>query len=111
MLKDPAVMKNVLADKPVREEFFKAYALQIANKDGGLQKQINEQLQTGMAEFLKANDVQGNFKLDLSADGHPDLKGFDSHAASVFSRARKQSLYNKAAPGHRLDGIFNQAGD
>ena len=82
------------------------------NKDHEFAAQLREQVQLGMAEFLKATGAKHGPPVDLSETGQPPLAGREiAGPRPAAYMARKQSLYNKAASGAQLDGMFATVGD
>ncbi len=79
------------------------------NKDAEFAAQLREQVQLGMAEFMKENGVRNGPPVGLSADGTPVLNGKDFRKVSTGRGA----VYNKAAPGARLgiDEVFDNSAE
>ena len=82
-------------------DFTKAYAKLVADKDHGISEQIKEQVQIGLADFLKDNRQEVMDKQRLSKIAGPK---------ELSAAQDKQSLYNKAALGHEVDGIYEDFG-
>src|SRR5258706_3410883 len=102
MLQNDAKIREVFADPAQKKEFFTNYARAVYNKDKELLAQQREQMQIILAEFMQENGVKGNgLKVDLSENGSMSLQGL-SNSGSY----RKHRLYNKAAPGARVNNLF-----
>jgi len=109
ILNDGARMKDIFADKDTLTEFLNSYSRNVMNKDAEFAAQLREQVQLGMAEFMKANNVTSGPPVSLSADGTPVLNGKDFRRVSTG----KGGVYNKAAPGARLgiDEVFDNSAE
>lgn len=107
MLNDPAVLKNVLGDPSTRKEFIQAYGRASMEKDGSLKAQIQEQLQLGLAEFVKENmgDLGSGNPLNRAGvrfrNGRPELE-LAADGTRAVSRGRG-AVYNKHAPGAEFE--------
>jgi HK97 family phage major capsid protein len=97
MLGDPAQMKGVLGDAAAFQEFIKNYAHASYSKDQALETQIREQVQAGLAEFIKDNRAEGTIRPDLTP-ASPKL-------------GAQGTQYNPKALGAQLDGEFENAAD
>jgi HK97 family phage major capsid protein len=91
MLGDPAQIKDLLADPAKFKDMISGYVAAVTAKDKSLDKQIEELVQKGMADFLKDNAVEGeiprpNFMPPMTAN--------------------KGQRYNKNAPGAALDAVY-----
>ncbi len=95
MLGDEAKMKQVFADKDSRKEFMDSYVLNFTSKDMQYQTQLKEQVQAGIAEFMRGNGVKTPVPMDGMIPGV---------AGTKVSRG-KGAAYNRAAPGARLDEV------
>lgn len=100
MLNDGPRMQAVFKEN-LFGEFVRAYQNKVAKKDPDLQAQIQEGIQLGMAEFLKANggDAKDTPPVDLSPGpaALPRVKGLTS---------AERALQNRHAVGKRTEGIF-----
>jgi HK97 family phage major capsid protein len=106
-LRDDGKMKDLVKAGEFGN-FIKNYMTASAKKNGEvLNEQLNEQLQTGLVQFMRENGQAFTPKLDLSANGTPQLQGMQGYQNSM---SRKQCLYNKATHGAKLDGTFDTAG-
>src|SRR5690242_16311252 len=100
MLNDPKVFSNVMLDPKTRKEFLRNYGIAAMAKDGSLQAQISEQVQMGIAEFIKANgDPREQVGARLSASGRPQVT---VNGTKAISRGRG-AVYNQYAPGADLE--------
>ena len=104
ILNDTTRLGQIFSDKELAKEFMTAYSRNVINRDESFAKQLREQVQLGMGEFLKANNVGSGVPVTM-AGGHPRLAGKDLRNVSTG----KGAAYNKAAPGARrgLDEIFD----
>lgn len=96
-LSNPANVKAMMGEPGKFKEFIKVYAQTQMNKDQSLQQQIKEQVQIGLADFMKANGGSITGKLNIG-NGHPhpqaDLTSV-SHGKGV--------AYNSASFGAKLE--------
>jgi len=112
ILHDPEQVKAIFGDPQASKEFLTAYSRNVINKDNEFAAQLREQVQLGMAEFLKASGVQNGPPVDISDTGSPTLAGREVVGLGPAGlMARKQSFYNKASYGAKLDGKFATVGD
>jgi len=104
MLNTPQVLKNVMSDPDTRKEFLSKYAVVTMEKDGSLKQQISEQLQLGMAEFVRENGLGGGHPLNRAGlvNGKP---GLSADGTPVISRG-KGAVYNKYSPGAGFEATF-----
>lgn len=105
MLLDKKRMGDVLNDGKAFGEFITNYARTVAAKDQSINDQIREGTQLAMAEFLKNSGYdpknQNVAPINMNpVDGIQD--GFKS---------KKGSVYNRKAPGAKLDKVYNSAGE
>lgn len=100
LLHDGTRMKDVFADKATFREFINSYAQAAAPQDGVIEKQVREQTQAALAEFLRDNGMAGSPKVSL-ANGTPVVNG-NGHGPY-----RKHRLYNQAAPGAAVNSLFS----
>jgi HK97 family phage major capsid protein len=108
-LTDPAKIKAMMGEPGAFKSFITAYAKNVVAKDTGMKDQIQEQVQLGIAEFMKDNGFGGKGpKVDLTSTGAPRMRGFTNQDPNAFPggnyQAQKQCLYNKTAVGAQLDG-------
>ena len=112
ILRDHTKVANMLKEGKF-PQFVKDYADAKTEADSSILAQVREETQRTLAQMLRDNGQSG-FKLDLAPDGGVS----SSHAAAVpqplsgHARAiRRQRLYNKAAPGAKVDKLFNEQAD
>ena len=74
------------------------YAKTIQGKDSDLQKQVTEQVQQVMAQFLKDNKAEFTKRVNLDPNATANTGG-------------KHALYNKKAPGAAIDDQFANTAD
>jgi HK97 family phage major capsid protein len=103
-LGDPAQVKAMMGEPGKFKEFIQAYAQFVVNRDSDLEKQIKEQVQLGLADFMQQNGMGGK-RLNLSnADysklGLPGLPGPGDARAVSHGRG---AAYNKSSFGARLE--------
>jgi HK97 family phage major capsid protein len=112
-LREPAKVAAVFSQESLKngktKEFLDSHVKIRNAKDGELQAQQREQMQLVLAEFLKESGRNAP-PVSMSASGRPVLGG-RAGAREPGSAARQQSLYNKAAHGAKLDGVFDTIGD
>jgi HK97 family phage major capsid protein len=108
MLLDKQKMADLFRDPKQFKEFITNYGRSIINKDQNIATQVREETQRVLAEMLKTNkaNVPVNLNLDdaLSPNGRPVLSGRNH-------QIRKNRLYNKAAPGAKVNGMFAEPAD
>ncbi|MFG2372561.1 phage major capsid protein [Streptomyces sp. NPDC048504] len=103
MLGDDATRAEILASQDSLTDFIETYANKQQGDGTDIQRLVDEGIQKGWAEFLKANgeDVKrpdlSNSRLDPYATANTTLQG--------------RGLYNKAAEGAKVDGLFNSSGE
>ena len=95
-LNDPKVVGKLVTDGQLAE-FVKSYASAVLASDDAIQAQLKEEVQAGVAEFLKA-DRKVTDRLNLTPG-----EGAVSNP--------KNALYNKKAPGAALDKEFDSPAD
>lgn len=87
--------------KPEFGEFIKNYANAIRDKDASIQQQVQEETQRVLAEWLRDNAKDGfvaNVKrVNLDPNAPP--------------AAPRNTLYNKRAPGSKVDDLFSEPED
>ncbi len=85
-LNDPGVMKDLMNPQAMKE-FITDYAKESQKRDPGIEEQIRNEVQRGMADFMKANGAEsGKPPVDLTPGKSPQ--------------------YNKRALGVALDGVY-----
>lgn len=102
MLADDGQLRKVSANRAQLHAFIDAYAAKTQPFDGDLQKQIELQVQTNMAEWLKANPNENLRRLNLDVRERPS-----------DPQRRYAAGYNRSAPGAALDaeGLFDGPAD
>jgi len=101
MLRDGKRMRDTLANPLQFKTFIQNYHKNVIARDDTIEVQIREQVQQGIAQFLK---------VDPKALHRPDLTpGANGQARN--SHARKHGLYNKAAPGAAVDKLWDKQVD
>lgn len=99
MFNDQTKLKEVAASRTSLLDFVKSYANQFNKASGGdLDNQIEAAVQDGLIKYL-AN--QG------SIDPKGDAKRLDLRPANSVKHARIGDVYNKNAPGAKLDNMFD----
>jgi HK97 family phage major capsid protein len=94
-LGEPSNVKALMTEKGKFKEFIQVYARTQVDKDPDLQKQIKDQVQLGIAEFMVHNGMGGDRLSMASAMQKPsDLK--------MVSRG-KGAVYNSGSFGARLE--------
>ncbi len=103
VLNDADKLKEIWADKDKLKTFIQDYAdkFKVADKSE-LETQAREQAQLVLAEYLKENGSNARPPVDLR-NGRPEIKGLPVGV--------RKSLYNKRAPGVKLEGIFADAAE
>ncbi|MFJ4624234.1 phage major capsid protein [Streptomyces sp. NPDC088812] len=104
MLADPAKRKAVLASQDSLTEFIDSYAQGQQGDGTDLQRQVDEAVQQGFANFLRENGTEDIKRPDVRAAAP------DPYAAADAS-LQGRGLYNKAAEGAKVDGLFNSTGE
>jgi HK97 family phage major capsid protein len=107
MLRDPKRMRDTLADPSRFRTFVQNYAKNVTNRDDTIMVQVREQTQQVLAQWLKDNRGE-------TALARPDLtpSPFGNNGGPRNSyQARKNRLYNKAAPGAKVDKLFAEQAD
>lgn len=101
MLADGTKMKNLMQEGQF-PEFIKAYASATNKTNLDIQAQVQEQVQLGLAEFLKDNGADVKrvpFTMNGLQNGGWKAENFAAHQ------------YNALAPGAKADDIFSSAGE
>ncbi len=103
-LGDPSNVRLMMAEPGKFKEFIQVYAQMMVDKDRHLQQQIQEQVQIGLADFMKDNGFNGR-RLNL-ANGVADKIAFDARAVSHG----KGAAYNANSFGARLERDLRAVG-
>lgn len=106
MLLDEPTMKGVFGDKKLFAEFMKSYATNVMNKDANIATQVKEETQRVLAQFLKENGA----KVENRPDLRPDSTLPDGRVRNAY-QVRKNRLYNQAAPGAKVNKLFDEQAD
>lgn len=109
LLHDPAKVKAVFGQPDTLRDFLNRHADLRNKKDAEVEAQQREQMQLVLADFLKESGGRAGSPVPMAGAGSAALNRLGANAPG--SAARKQSLYNKAAYGARLDGTFDSIGD
>jgi HK97 family phage major capsid protein len=106
-LGDPTNVRNMMTEPGKFKEFIKAYAQMTVDKDNDLQRQIKDQVQIGLADFMRANG-QGTRRLDLS-----NMSGLEPPKLNQRSVSRGHgAAYNAGSYGAKLESAMkNQSGE
>jgi len=98
MIGDPAKVGQLMKEGKFADAI-KAYGkAAMEARNGELAKEVREQLQQGLGEWLKANQVSGLPKAAADYAVNRQLRG---------STSAERALYNKRAVGAKADGIFD----
>lgn len=108
LLHDPVKVKAVFGQPDTLRDFLNKHSDLRNKKDAEVQAQQREQMQLILAEFLRDSGGRSAPPVAMSGRGQAAL---DSIGNAPGSPARRQSLYNKAAHGAKLDGTFDSVGD
>lgn len=115
----PEELEDLLNDSAKVGEIFKngqfgdlvkQYATNVVKKDHDFTQQIKDQVQIGLADFLKENRKTGGVPLNLDVAN----ARHDSHKVRKTTYANqilKQNLYNNAAPGAGVNKLFSEQSD
>ncbi|WP_049562230.1 phage major capsid protein [Nonomuraea sp. SBT364] len=104
MMGDPGRLAPVLADTKALQEFIKAYAEAQQAPGTDLHRQIEAEVQRGMAAFLKDNAASGDGIQRLNLDPQ-------TRPANMLTGHRQAAAYNPKAPGAVLDNEFASAAE
>lgn len=104
MLADPTKAKDVVASPESLKDFITAYANKAQADGTDLQRLVDEQVQKGMADFLREHGVDNVKRPDLRA-ATPDPY------ASAPAASKAKGLYNRNALGAKVDGMFATSGE
>src|SRR5487761_735801 len=103
-LGDPGNVRAMMGEPGQFKEFIKAYAKMQMDKDHDLQSQIKEQVQIGLADFMRENGMGGT-RLNLSNAVTEPVK-FDARKVSHG----KGAAYNSNSYGARLERELKAVG-
>lgn len=91
-------------------DFIKDYADAKHESDTSILDQVKNETQRVFAQMLKDNGMGGKLKTDLSPAPQSGEYTPDGRARNAF-QVRKNRLYNKAAPGAQVNGLFGEQAD
>jgi HK97 family phage major capsid protein len=101
-LADPVKIKAMMTEPGAFKKFINVYAQHQIDKDQHLQQQIREQVQVGLAEFMRDSGYAGGVsKLDLTANGTKATSGILRNVRNVSHG--KGAAYNQGSFGARLE--------
>jgi HK97 family phage major capsid protein len=110
-MSDPGNVKAMMSTPGQFKEFIQTYAKAVMSKDTDMKAQIQEQVQMGLADFMKQNGMGGK-RLNMSNAYSEMPSGVDTRRVSHG----KGAAYNSASYGARLerdlgkeDGFTNSA--
>ena len=103
MLADPQRGPQVMETPKTLADFIDSYAYRAQGEGTDIQRLVDEGVQKGMADFLRDNgrDIK---RPDLSAQKADPY-------ASVDKSVQGRGLYNRAAEGAKLDGLYASSGE
>ncbi|MBO3751542.1 phage major capsid protein [Streptosporangiaceae bacterium NEAU-GS5] len=104
MFGDPGRYKGILADKGTLQAFIKAYAEKLQGEGTELRQQVEAEVQRGLAQMLKDNQVGGDGIKRLNLDPQ-------TRPANMLTSHRQATAYNPKAPGTVLDAEFDSAAE
>lgn len=104
MMGDPGRLAPVLANTDTLKAFIEEYAKQQQGDGTDLHKQVQAEVQRGLAAFLKDAEGDGVKRPNMNP------KAADPYA-SAPKGVRAQGLYNPKAIGAKVDGLFNSSGE
>jgi HK97 family phage major capsid protein len=99
-LADPQQVKSLMSTPGQFRDFIKAYAKMTVDKDNDLQAQIKEQVQIGLADFMREQGMGGS-KLNFSNGSSTAVPDFKFGINKVSHG--KGAAYNMRSPGARLE--------
>ncbi len=105
MLDDAEARKQILESKDSLQKFIENYANKAQGEGTDLQRQVDEAVQAGFANFLRENGAE-----DIK---RPDVRAAmpDPYSSVAAKNLQAQGLYNKSAEGAKVDGLFNSSGE
>ena len=104
MLADPQRGPQVMETPKALADFIDSYANKQQSDGTDLKRLVDEQVQAGFANFLRESGADGIKRPDLRA-ATPDPY------ASADTTLQGRGLYNRAAEGAKVDGLFNSTGE
>lgn len=100
-LGDPARVKAMMSEPGKFKEFIGVYAQATMNKDQDLKAQIKEQVQIGLADFMRQNDPSGSLSNRLNLGSGTDPKALAANLKAVSHG--KGAAYNQLSYGAKLE--------
>jgi HK97 family phage major capsid protein len=105
MLADPAKRTEILASQDSLTKFIEDYANKAQGDGTDIQRQVDEAVQAGFANFLREQGAEDIKRPDLRANTP------DPYSSVAAKSLQAQGLYNKQAEGAKVDGLFNSTGE
>ncbi len=102
-LADATNVRSMMTEPGKFKEFIQVYARAVVDKDNDLQQQIKEQVQIGLADFMRENGMGGR-RLNLT-NGTTDNPKLDMRRVSHG----KGAAYNSGSFGARLERELKQS--
>ena len=111
-LRDQSKVTAMLRDGKFGD-FVKEYADAKNAASTDILTQVRDETQRTLAQMLRDNGQGGKLKLDLRPDGDvPRTAGAPAATLSEHDRqVRRNRLYNKAAPGAKVNKLFDEQAD
>lgn len=103
-LADPSNVRNMMTEPGRFKEFIQVYAQAVVDKDNDMKQQIQEQVQIGLADFMRDNGMGGTNRLNFS-NAHEKTR-IDQRKISHG----KGAAYNSAAYGAKLERKLKEQG-
>lgn len=98
MLHDSGRMADVYKDPTALKEFIGAYARKTMHEGTELRQQVKEEVQKGLADFLRDNEAEGLVR--------PDLAPWNAAQHGLAAKMPQNTVHNPQALGARLDKEF-----
>lgn len=103
-LTDKKILKELWDSPENLKNFIEGYSDKSAKKTG-FEKELKEQVQLGIAEFMKAYGSDAKPPVNMAGTGKAGLRPEIKDLPSGW----RKSLYNRRAPGAQADGIFEDS--
>jgi HK97 family phage major capsid protein len=100
-LSNPASVKAMMSEPGKFKEFIGVYAKATMDKDQDLKAQIKEQVQIGLADFMRQNDPSGSLSNRLNLGSGTDPKSLAANLKAVSHG--KGAAYNQLSYGAKLE--------
>lgn len=104
LITDESKLKHLVTNGPLFGQVITAYAKNVMNKEQDMGRQIHEQVQASIAEFLKAADGENISRPNLTRTADTLLRGEGGMSA-------KAGLFNPRAMGAQIDKVTDGMGD